>query len=204
MERWRVSASRLLAWTSLLLIAGVAVGAAAISTDPVPPPAAPLPVRIALSPLSFTPDFPKSPAISQAIQTSEAVKDLLSEHRCLSEVMYFEARSEGETGERAVAEVVFDRLAEGGHGATLCSVIYEGAGKIFCQFTFACDGSMKETKDPEAWRTAQVLAAKLMVGELGQIKDVEGATHYHTTAVHPYWAAKLGKLARIGNHIFYR
>jgi spore germination cell wall hydrolase CwlJ-like protein len=118
--------------------------------------------------------------------------------------MYYEARGEGEEGERAVAEVVFDRLAQGIHGNTLCDVVFEGAGKTFCQFTFACDGSMRKVKEPEAWRTAQVLAARLMVGELSQLSDIKGATNYHAAYVHPYWASRFDKIARIGNHIFYK
>ena len=31
-----------------------------------------------------------------------------------------------------------------------------------------------------------------------------GATHYHATHIRPYWAAKMKRTARIGNHIFYR
>jgi spore germination cell wall hydrolase CwlJ-like protein len=119
-------------------------------------------------------------------------------------VMYYEARGEGEQGERAVAEVVFDRLAEGSHGDTLCDVIFEGAGKTFCQFTVACDGSMRKVKEPEAWRSAQVLAARLMVGELSQLNGIRGATNYHATYVHPYWASHFQKIAKIGNHIFYK
>ena len=33
---------------------------------------------------------------------------------------------------------------------------------------------------------------------------VGNATHYHTLAVHPYWAAYLQKSAIVGSHIFYR
>src|SRR5437868_5915121 len=48
--------------------------------------------------------------------------DLLSEHRCLSEALYYEARGEGRIGEQAVAEVVFHRLTSGYHGHSLCAV----------------------------------------------------------------------------------
>jgi Cell Wall Hydrolase len=204
-DRLSAQAGRLLAWTCLLVMVGLGTAAAVISTDAPPPPVAPtMPVRIALKPLDFIPQLRGEAAIEQSDGTAQAVRDLLGEHRCLSEVMYYEARGEGEQGERAVAEVVFDRLAQGSHGNTLCDVIFEGAGKTFCQFTFACDGSMRKVKEAEAWRAAQVLAARLMVGELGQIEDIKGATNYHAAYVHPSWASRFEKIAKIGNHIFYK
>ncbi len=48
-----------------------------------------------------------------------------------------------------MAQVIYHRLASGRHGATICGVIYEGANQTFCQFTFACDGSLDRPK----WRT---------------------------------------------------
>ena len=36
-----------------------------------------------------------------------ALTQLIAEHRCLSEALYYEARGEGGIGQRAVAEVVF-------------------------------------------------------------------------------------------------
>jgi spore germination cell wall hydrolase CwlJ-like protein len=194
---------RLLAWVSISLLVSFGAAVAMISANA---PQVPLtsPVRIALRPLDFVPELPKATAVADVTAPSEAVKDLLAEHRCLSEVMYYEARGEGEEGERAVAEVVFDRLAAGDHGKTLCDVVYEGVGKTFCQFTFACDGSMRRPKNRDAWRSAEILAARLMVGELGQIPDIQGATNYHAAYAHPSWASRFDELAKIGNHIFYR
>src|SRR6185437_4176851 len=204
LERLRAAAAKLLAWASLAMI--VCFGAAASTiTLKAPPPVDPAnPVRIALRPLDFIPQLRRTAVIEQNDGTAEAVHGLLSEHRCLAQVMYYEARGEGEQGERAVAEVVFDRLAQGSHGDTLCDVVFEGAGKTFCQFTFACDGSMRKAREPEAWRAAQVLAARLMVGELSQLNGIRGATNYHATYVHPYWAQRFEKIAKIGNHIFYK
>jgi len=205
LERLSAAAGRLLAWTSLAMILCFGVAAASAITVKSQPPVDPAsPVRIALKPLDFVPLLRGTAAIEQNDGTAEAVHGLLAEHRCLAQVMYYEARGEGEQGERAVAEVVFDRLAQGTHGDTLCDVVFEGAGKTFCQFTFACDGSMRRTKEPEAWRAAQVLAARLMVGELSQLNGIKGATNYHAAYVHPYWAQHFEKIAKIGNHIFYK
>jgi hypothetical protein len=195
---------RLLAWISISLLVCFGAGVVTMLASEPPPAPQALSVRIALKPLDFVPRLPRATAVAEAATTSEAVRDLLTEHRCLSEVMYYEARGEDAEGERAVAEVVFARLAQGGHGKTLCDVVYEGVGKTFCQFTFACDGSMERPKNREAWRAAEILATRLMVGELGQIPDIKGATNFHAAYVHPSWASRFEEMAKIGNHIFYR
>ena len=99
--------------------------------------------------------------IAPTSAAGDALKKLIAEHRCLAEAMYFEARGEGEAGERAVAEVILHRLAGGLHGRTICGVVYEGADQTFCQFTFACDGSLDRSKNAENWRAVQVMAAAL-------------------------------------------
>ena len=83
-------------------------------------------------------------------------------------------------------------------------MIYEGAGQTFCQFTFACDGSLDQLKSVEDWRGAQVLAARLLAGEEPGPDNTDGATYFHTAAVHPTWAPKMERVTQIGNHIFYR
>ena len=85
---------------------------------------------------------------------------LLAEHRCLSEVLYYEARGEGAQGQKAVAEVVFHRMNAGNYGHSICAVVYEGAGHPGCQFSFTCNGDLKRPKDARAWRKAEKLAAR--------------------------------------------
>src|SRR3984957_12510959 len=60
--------------------------------------------------------------------------ELLAEHRCLSEVLYYEARGEGRQGQQAIAEVVFHRMNTGNYGHSICAVVYDGAGHSGCQF----------------------------------------------------------------------
>ena len=57
---------------------------------------------------------------------------------------------------------------------------------------------------PKAWRVAQILAARLMARELGPIGNIKGATNFHAARVHPSWASGFEKIAKIGNHVFYR
>lgn len=149
---------------------------------------------------------PVSPApVSASLDSGrEAQTKLLSQHRCLAEAMYYEARGEGEKGEMAVAEVVFHRLQGGGYGRSICAVVYEGAPQAGCQFSFACDGSGSRPKSPEDWRKAQVLAARILAGELTLFDITDDAVNYHAAYVRPIWAAKLIRTAQIGSHIFYR
>jgi len=129
---------------------------------------------------------------------------LLAEHRCLSEALYYEARGEGVEGEKAVAEVIFHRMRTGNYGDSICAVVYEGAGHTGCQFSFTCNGDLKQPKVARSWMRAQQLAAKILTGE-ERLKDVtEGAISYHAVSVSPDWANYLQRTVQIGNHIFYK
>jgi spore germination cell wall hydrolase CwlJ-like protein len=188
----------------LLASAMVALAQVPDTVKLTPPPAAA--VTIELWQPSPEHVVPAPGAITQTSTAGEALKKLVAEHRCLAEVMYFEARGEREAGERAIAEVILHRLAEGSHGDTICSVVHEGegAGQTFCQFTFACDGSLGHPRNPEDWRAARVVAARLLAGEGPGPDNTDGATYFHTVSVHPTWAPKMERITRIGSHIFYR
>ena len=130
--------------------------------------------------------------------------ELLAEHRCLSEVLYYEARGEGRTGQQAIAEVVFHRMNNGNYGHSICAVVYEGAKRAGCQFSFACNGDMKRSKQPAAWHQAETIAARIMTGEIPLKNATGGATNFHAVSVEPDWADTKEKTTQIGNHIFYR
>jgi spore germination cell wall hydrolase CwlJ-like protein len=139
-----------------------------------------------------------------ATQADVAMVQLLAEHRCLSEVMYYEARGEGTEGQMAVAEVVFHRLRHGHYGHSICGVVYEGADTSTCQFSFACHGALAERKSPVAWHNTEILAARILAGQIA-LRDITGdATHFHAASVTPDWADNMERTVQIGNHIFYR
>ena len=129
---------------------------------------------------------------------------LKAEHRCLSEALYYEARGEGVKGQKAVAEVVFHRMRTGNYGHSICAVVYEGADKPGCQFSFACNGEMRHGKSPQAWLRAQILAARILTGEESLSDATGGATSFHAVSVQPDWANDLQRTVQIGNHIFYK
>ena len=138
------------------------------------------------------------------LATDAVLTRLLAEHRCLAEVLYYEARGEGRSGQQAIAEVVFHRMNTGNYGHSICAVVYEGSGRPGCQFSFTCNGDLHRRKEVRAWDQAEQLAAQILTGQGWRKNATEGATNYHAVSVMPGWAPTLEKTTQIGNHIFYR
>ena len=136
---------------------------------------------------------------------------LVREHRaaeseCLAEVMYYEARGEGMDGEKAVAEVVLQRTKSRDYPQTVCGVVYDGvqAQRHDCQFSFACDGSLRRPRDGASWQRLRVLAERIMTGDVKLSGITRYATAYHSVDVAPSWAEGMVQTAQIGNHVFYK
>ena len=123
--------------------------------------------------------------------------------QCLAEAVYYEARSESEEGQRAVAQVVLNRVRHPAYPSSVCGVVYQGSERVTgCQFSFTCDGSMGRGIEPYAWEAARRIAESALRGSV--YRPVGLATNYHTTAILPYWAPSLVRQTVIGAHIFYR
>jgi len=121
---------------------------------------------------------------------------------CLTAAVYYEAASESDQGQRAVAQVVLNRVAHPAYPATVCGVVYQGSERSTgCQFSFTCDGSLARRPNPMFWARARGVAAAALAGFVEP--SVGLATHYHTLAVHPYWAPSLNHILTIGAHRFY-
>jgi len=122
---------------------------------------------------------------------------------CLTAAVYYEARSQSLDGQEAVAQVVLNRVRNPAFPNSVCGTVYEGSSRSTgCQFTFTCDGSMAARIEPAAWERARRVAEAALSGFV--YTPVGSATYYHTTAVSPWWAPKLTRVAQIGAHIFYR
>lgn len=120
---------------------------------------------------------------------------------CLAMALYYEARSEGPDGMLAVAEVIINRVQHPEFPSTVCEVVKEDRGPEAhdCQFSFYCDGKGENPRDLVAWSTARDIADMALDGDvLGH-----GATYYHATSVHPFWADIFTPVGKIGDHIFY-
>lgn len=122
--------------------------------------------------------------------------------QCLTAAIYYEARSEPDAGQRAVAQVVLNRVAHPAYPDTVCGVVFQGSERTTgCQFTFTCDGSLARAPQRLFWLRAEAVAKAALAGFV--YRPVGLATHYHTIAVNPYWAPSLNYLGTIGAHRFY-
>jgi hypothetical protein len=122
---------------------------------------------------------------------------------CLAQAVWYEAASESEAGQRAVAQVVLNRVAHPSWPNSVCGVVYQGSERSTgCQFTFTCDGSLARRPSGISWARAQRIAQEALNGSV--YAPVGLATHYHTLWVNPYWAPTLDHIGTIGAHRFYR
>jgi spore germination cell wall hydrolase CwlJ-like protein len=122
---------------------------------------------------------------------------------CLASAIYYEAGDQDDDGQRAVAQVVLNRVRHPAFPATVCDVVYQGSTRpTGCQFTFTCDGSLYRQPDLAGWRRAYTIAQQALNGAV--YAPIGYATHYHANYVVPVWASTLSKNAVVGAHIFYR
>ena len=135
---------------------------------------------------------------------------------CMALNIYHESRSENLAGKFAVADVVMNRVNNRNYPDSVCGVIYDAELKPSwkdptkevpvrnrCQFSWYCDGKLDDPTETDAWNES-ILVAHQSIYEGRMLGLTEGATHYHTTYVEPYWASSLDLVGHIGSHIFYR
>jgi spore germination cell wall hydrolase CwlJ-like protein len=122
---------------------------------------------------------------------------------CLAVAAWYEIGNDVD-GQRAVMQVVLNRVAHSGFPKSVCGVVFEGSHRTTgCQFTFTCDGSMARRRpSPAALARARSVAEIALSGST--YAPVAQATHYHADYVLPWWSSKLVRLGKVGPHIFYR
>lgn len=121
---------------------------------------------------------------------------------CLTTAIYYEAASEPDDGQAAVAQVILNRVRHPTFPNTVCGVIYQGSDRKGCQFSYACDGAMARKPSASAWDRARRAADLALSGRV--FAPVGMATHYHTYAVTPYWNKSLVMTGVHGAHFFHR
>lgn len=126
-----------------------------------------------------------------------------AERECLARAVYYEARGEGFLGQVAVAQVILNRVRSRKWPDTVCGVVNQGESRgVKCQFSYVCFKNLSPpTGDP--WERAKMVADHALQGG-AYLRELEHATHYHTTAVAPIWRHALVNLTTIGSHIFYQ
>ncbi|MBH5322233.1 cell wall hydrolase [Aurantiacibacter sediminis] len=143
------------------------------------------------------------PLAAPVLRIAGSDRDHVRAQQCMTQAIYYEAASESESGQRAVAQVVLNRVAHPAYPRSVCGVVYQGSERrTGCQFTFTCDGSLARQPSQSGWNRASRIAREALSGVV--YARVGTATHYHTLAVSPYWAPSLETIGIIGAHIFYR
>lgn len=122
---------------------------------------------------------------------------------CLAAAVYYESGLEPLDGQRAVAQVVLNRVRHPAYPNTVCGVVFQGHQRTTgCQFSFTCSGHLRRVPHPALFARARRVAEEALNGYVH--RPVGWATHFHANYVFPNWAPTLTKVATIGAHIFYR
>ena len=134
-----------------------------------------------------------------------------NDYHCLASNIYWESRNQSLGGKMAVAQVVMNRVDNKRFPDTICGVVkqtkYYPSGGIDlhdCQFSWYCDGLIDEPLRNEKHIYEEVFYLAVNMIEQDSIDITEGATHYHSNKVHPYWADSLQRMTQIDDHIFYK
>jgi hypothetical protein len=128
-------------------------------------------------------------------------QDHARDTQCLAQAVYYEARGESPSGQAAVAQVVLNRVRHPAFPKTVCGVVFQHVGDD-CQFSFVCNGAMRQPVDRASWRRAMAVADRALSGAV--MAEVGSATHFQAARSTSGWAGSLAKVAQIGEHIFYR
>jgi len=140
------------------------------------------------------------PFVLQAANPAEADRAV----RCLTDAIYYEAATEPVEGQRAVAQVVLNRVRDPHFPKSVCGVVYEGWQRhTGCQFSFTCDGSIRRRRAvPALWTELRPIAMQALNGYVE--RNVGTATHYYAQYVRPNWVRSVARVTEIGQHIFCR
>ncbi|THD34515.1 MAG: cell wall hydrolase [Sphingomonas sp.] len=151
---------------------------------------------------SATPALAVAPAFN-VLAGTQSPDDAARALDCLTKAVYYEAGNQSDDGQRAVAQVVLNRVRDRAFPSSVCGVVYQGSQRSTgCQFTFTCDGSLARRPSEAGWIRARAVASSALAGSV--YAPVGSATFYHANYVSPWWANSMDKVATVGAHIFYR
>lgn len=143
-----------------------------------------------------SPAAPAATSLAALVDAQGQPDDMSRELNCLAGAIYFESKGESLEGQLAVGRVIVARAKSGRFPASYCGVVYQPS-----QFSFIRGNAMPVIKrGSQDWREAVAVAE---IADAGTWQSpVEGATSFHAASVSPNWRMK--RVARVGNHIFYR
>jgi spore germination cell wall hydrolase CwlJ-like protein len=148
----------------------------------------------------YTPKKSTTKETNAVASRSVAHKSSPQELKCLTQTIYFEAKSEGYDGGAAVGNVIMNRVKSGKFPNTICGVMKQKTGKM-CQFSFMCNGQINQKVNAAQWKQSEKIALDILSGKAPKLS--KGALFFH---------AKYSKLrlasnrytAKIGQHYFYK
>ena len=136
-------------------------------------------------------------------------QNLEEETVCLSEALYFEARSESFIAQLAVGNVIYNRVKSSKFPNTFCEVVHQAnktrQGKLIkhkCQFSYYCDGKEEKIYNKESYKTVTSVSHLIIEGV--SIESLRDALYYHAVYVTPYWVKDKMYLGNLGLHKFYK
>lgn len=143
---------------------------------------------------------PPAPPFSLA---NASAADRARSLECLTVAIYYESATEPTDGQRAVAQVILNRVRHPAYPNTVCGVVFEGARRASgCQFSFTCGGALRRAPMPVYWERSRAVAQAALNGYVYAPAGL--ALNYHANYVVPNWSATLVKSHVVGLHIFYR
>ena len=124
------------------------------------------------------------------------VAKLDPELECMAKVVRHEAANQSRKGQRAVAEIIMNRVRSGRFPATVCGVANQ-PGQFFETAKY------NPRRDNQQWQLAVEVSREVMAGQGENV--AEGAYFYHAAYQSPtrFFRGRQQVLA-MGDHIFYR
>ena len=194
--------SRIFQTASAIAVGLTALAAVAMT---VPGLAQNLPGDVIFEPDAVTETGPADEALSAVPLSAESLDALVAatEHRepesadlhCIATGVYFESANQHLEGQLAVANVILNRVESGRFAATPCAVLTQRG-----QFSFVRRGVVPTPPNDHRWQRAVAIAR--IASEDRWTDPVPGALFFHATYVSPGWNRP--RVARLGDHIFYR
>ena len=126
------------------------------------------------------------------------------ELECLAKNIYHEAGGESYEGKVAVAQVAVNRTENGNFPSSICGVISQKtlfACKFVCQCSWYCNSKRSIKLDTELYEESYEVAKRVLLDGY-RLSTIRHALYFHNINVNPRW--NLIKVAKIGNHVFYR
>jgi hypothetical protein len=140
---------------------------------------------------------------TESSQITTAVRE--KQLACLAKNIYYEAGNQPFEGKVAVAQVTINRTESGQYPSDICKTIYQKNivyEKVLCQFSWVCDRSIVVGNVNTAnYKESEEVAKKVLL-EGFRLPSLKEAMYFHGDYINPGW--KREKIAKIGNHIFYK